>query len=803
MSERNDRLYDLLPAIYRLRDAEQDEPLRALLQVIAEQVNLVEDDISQLYENWFIETADDWVVPYIGDLVGFRPVQETGLSGQLSAERLLQLGKILAPRREIANTLRYRSQKGTLALLELLAQDTAGWPARAVEFYRLLGWTQALNFQHLHRGRTVDLRSGSTLKDLGGPFDRLAHTVEVRRVPSDLSQGRYNLSGVGLFIWRLRAYPATAGNAEPTTGRPPFHVDRRTGKFNFSSLGNDAPLFTRPEPEDDPTKIARRMNVPAPIRRRDLEERPADYYGPGKSFCLYRRTLKAKGARSAASKASAEVTVKPVPLEQIVTANLSGWHYRPAAGKVAIDPELGRIVFPPREMPEDLLVHYHYGFSADMGGGEYHRSILEEPSVDNGEAVPWKVYVHAPDRNHLTPINDAMRQWEAEKPQHAVIEITDSGIYSEQVTITFDESIPGQTLELRAADRCFPTIRLLNVLVNQSDDLAVYGGPGNRLVLDGLMVACRGVRINGDLDEILLRHATLVPGWELDAECKPCCGSEPSLTLVDSPPTPAEVEEPAVNGAKKGKEPPQPEKYPDASSAVSGEQYAQQSGPAVLPSAPDPCQPETPAEPALRTTRLLVQQCILGSIVVIRNAVEKEPLNIRIEDSILDATDPQFDALSGPDGTIAHAVLTIARSTVIGETLTHVVELGEDSIFYGLLLTARRQRGCLRFSYVTPGSKTPRRFNCQPDLALKLLVGGEKGYEEERLRPRFNDLRYGKPAYCQLAADCAEEITTSAEDESEMGAFHNLYQPQRTANLRTRLAEYTPASAEAGLIFVT
>ena len=54
---RIDRLYQLLPAIHRMRDAEQDRVLQALLRVIAEQVNAVEDGIAQQYENWFIETA--------------------------------------------------------------------------------------------------------------------------------------------------------------------------------------------------------------------------------------------------------------------------------------------------------------------------------------------------------------------------------------------------------------------------------------------------------------------------------------------------------------------------------------------------------------------------------------------------------------------------------------------------------------------------------------------------------------------------------------------------------------------------
>jgi hypothetical protein len=51
-----DRLYKLIPVIYRLRDADQDYPLQALLRVIAEQVIVTEQDIAGLYENLFIKT---------------------------------------------------------------------------------------------------------------------------------------------------------------------------------------------------------------------------------------------------------------------------------------------------------------------------------------------------------------------------------------------------------------------------------------------------------------------------------------------------------------------------------------------------------------------------------------------------------------------------------------------------------------------------------------------------------------------------------------------------------------------------
>jgi hypothetical protein len=50
---------------------------------------------------------------------------------------------------------------------------------------------------------------------------------------------------------------------------------------------------------------------------------------------------------------------------------------------------------------------------------------------------------------------------------------------------------------------------------------------------------------------------------------------------------------------------------------------------------------------------------------------------------------------------------------------------------------------------------------------------------------------------------CADDIKRGADDQSEMGAYHDLFQPQREANLRARLDEYTPAGMDVGIIFVS
>src|SRR3712207_8516146 len=55
---------------------------------------------------------------------------------------------------------------------------------------------------------------------------------------------------------------------------------------------------------------------------------------------------------------------------------------------------------------------------------------------------------------------------------------------------------------------------------------------------------------------------------------------------------------------------------------------------------------------------------------------------------------------------------------------------------------------------------------------------------------------YGTPAYCQIGETCPREISRGADDESEMGVYHDLFQPQRESNLRARLDEFTPRLEE-------
>jgi hypothetical protein len=754
---RKDRLYELLPAIHRIRDAEQGEPLRALLRVITEQVNLLEDDIGQLYENWFIETCEDWVVPYLGDLIGYETMHEAGEPSTVNTPQEQQRNKILIPRRDVANTICYRQRKGTLALLELLSNDVAGWPARVVEFAKLLSWTQAINYQQPACGRTADLRKGSALELLDSPFDTFAHTVDVRQINSQHSQGWYNIPSIGVFVWRIKPYSVSYTPAYCLESPGP-HC------FTFNVLGNDTQLYMQPEPETDPTHIADEFNLPVPIRRSFFQEQLEKLYGEGKSLQIL-----------VGKKQGEDIVNKPVPIEKIIPADLSDWRYVPPRNKVAVDPVLGRIAFPARHYPEyGVQVSYHYGFSMDLGGGEYERQLVQPK-----EARTYQVVQQNKPGQYPT-IQAALEQWRCDIPSHAVIEILDSEVYVEQVEIIFREG--QESLQLRAANGCRPVIRLLDIYTDRPDSLIVAGEAGARLTLDGLLITGRSLQIAGDLAELTLRHTTLVPGWAGKGDGKSRHYTEPALE-INSPRICVTIDH-CILGAIQV----------------------------------DPYLPELAIEDEDVEQNTVYEEAIQARCQGIGQGIRLDPIRICVNDSILDATDSEFEVLGAPSCIVAHAVTSFQRSTVIGQVQAHAVTLGEDSIFYGKMTVARRQIGCLRFCYVSPGSRTPKRYRCQPDLVRtpilkkyqeknKPISDDEQAelqqklqQEETRVRPNFNKRSYGTPDYCQLADDCAEEIKRGAEDESEMGVFHNLYQPQRMANLRARLNEYVPARTNIGII---
>jgi hypothetical protein len=750
-------LFDLLPAVYRLRDAQLAQsqnllsasdtaqiralqalpsplsaaqqaqldrltakaargPLQSLLMLIEEQLAAMEYDLEQLYDDQFIETCAEWVIPYLGDLIGYQAV-----NGVAPA--------VASPRAEVANTISFRRRKGTVLVLEQLARDVTGWGAHANEFFRLLAATQYMKQIRPRNYYAPDLRYWQTREYVDTAFDATAHTVDVRRI--SIERGRYNIQNIGIFLWSLNAYSLTKVPATP--------VDSSGRFFRFSTLGADMPLFNNPVSQgSEITAASQPVNVPDRLRRRvlcqDLQSGVGTvYYGQGNSLVLYLNNT-------------------PLYPYQVQVCDLSGddgdWANVPAPGSAyvaCIDPELGRIALtipvatspPTGSTTPPLQASYYYGFNGDMGGGEYSRS-------DSFTVQPEVPVFEFPDQtipSRYSSLQDALDFAAAnlDGSGQVAIEITDSGVYSAIGSPALQIYVPtGATIELRAADGCRPTLVL-------GGEVYVTGGAGSTLSLNGLLIAYAQPSTGLSFPPALLHvpdsstnllgnfgltHCTIVPGWALTPQGEP---------------------EPLYAGL-----------------------------PALL------------AESSV--AQIAIQKSVLGGLQVSQEATAN------LSDSIVDAGDPTNVAYAGPNGDSGGGSLTLQSCTVVGKIHATLFALVSDSILWSGLsssdswrapvLADRKQQGCVRFSYLPAGSVIAREFEC-----VHQTPGGPS--------PIFWSVRYGDPGYAKLLPSTDDSIRQGADDGGEMGAFHFVLAPLRENDLRVRLEEYLPVGLEFGIFYQT
>lgn len=779
-------LVQLLPSYIRSRDAAAGGPLDQLVAVIGGQAAALERDLERMYDGWFIETCDDWLIPYIADLIGLEPAH---LSTGEDAERGRRLSQVLSARSATANAIAHRRRKGTLWILEELARDVAHWPARAVEFYRQTVVASHLDHLQPARPAVADVRSAHELSQLNGPLDGFRHLTDVRRISSAESRGQYAVQNVGLFVWRLRPYPVTQTTA---------YCREDVGKhcFTFSALGQDTQLFRAPAPETARTSIASAEHLPTRITRMMLErdappgaeKAQADpaLYGPGASLVVETADWPARTQDGATSEHKPDI-----PADRVIPADLTDWSYKVPKGHVAVDPVLGRIAFPSSQPPRrEVKVTYRYGFAADIGGGEYSRDAAPLPPAferirvwPDGqpgagkvatiatEFASWRKRNPRPGRSEAAARSrDAAGEKTRPLERALVIELVASGIYQGHFDLALEEN---ETVAIIAAPGARPVLWLSDDSPGSADAITIRGRRGSRVILDGLLIAGRGIEV-GDtlvetrnvsrhessgsdgLCEVWIRHSTLVPGSSLNPNCDPRRPSEPSLVVDDT------------------------------------------------------------------SACVRIEASILGAIRVMHEREAREATPLSIADSIVDATSDERVAIGGVSGQIAYVELTVARSTIVGRVAAHAIISAEDSIFGSRVDVARRQIGCIRFSYVPPDSRTPRRYECEPDGALQAVdedimrldrpmspperaALSEKWKTEarERLVPRFESVRYGSPTYLRLAECVSARITRGAHDESEMGVYHDLFEPQRLSLLSDRLAEFVPASCDAAVVCVS
>lgn len=744
-----DKLFELLPAYLRELDGpdhlhadDPPGPLQALLRIIEAQADTIDGDIVQLLNNAFIETCEPWVIPYIGDLVGVTPLfDESRIRGADAAAELF--GDLTGPSFRPQIGLGIRADVGKTVYYRL----RKGTLPMLEELARdVTGWpAHAVEFFQR-------LQCSQWLRNHLRPFCH--QTPDIRSIEAtDRVQGAFDptfrtvdirpfTQDEGRYGIRKIGFFLWRLRAYRMEG---VEARRVAGagdfRYHFSPLGQDAPLFSPRRREADEVGLATERHVPAPIR-------------PTAFFEDLRRTL-------------AQTPIPDFSDHYGLFNVFPGMVLAPAPSMMIF---IGGLPVPPSRIRCRNLSAWTQPADDIVGIDVTSGRIALGPATVAAAADGVTVYHHYGFTSDIGGGPYRRRAWLVRPGLAAlVLNVDGSGAPNTFATIgaalatwagqgrpdciirirdnrTYAEALTiepedGGFIAIEAADERRPHLLLNGALtITGSHD-------GATVTLSGLLIEGR-VEIEGSLGRLRLLHTTLVPG----------------VSIAEPPQNPPE---PSISAA--------------GSDALG-----------------DPLNTELRVEAAFS---------IMGPIRLPDHAEA-----LVLLDCIVDGLGTP--AISGASANQSGPPSRIERSTLRGRTELHEITLASETIFDGLLACERHQVGCVRFSFVPEGSLTPRRYRCQPDLAIRRAlesvgpltpteVAELQSRIVARVRPEYASEAYGQPAYLQLHLNSPAEIATGAEDESEMGVYCHLKQPQRAANLKRRLEEYLPFGLEPGLIFLT
>jgi hypothetical protein len=505
------RLLDLLPAIFRARDAEEalaiagqygfvapdaadpdpQGPLTSLLAALEAQLSLLEAQVDNLYEDQFIETCAEWAIPYVGALVG---------------ARIVDTNDSTSARRQVADTVRNRRSKGTAGALARIGGAIMNAPAEAIEYREHL--VVSLNPDFPGDGRAMSAAVNGPEGRRIGLSDYLGQrSVELRDMRE---RGRFAAPNLGVRVWST---PALAHQEVVPTRVVAGSEPRR---FRFSPLGSDLPLWRSPGSDRPSVTRLSLDEMPGPIPLRDAVDRPRDpndradaYYGADRSVAIFLNgTL--------------------VPLADVCFCDLSDgtaagtWNHRGSAselGRIRIDPRLGRFTLPAAMagvQANALKVRYHYGMAAEAGGGGYADPL----------PLPPAAAVTAIGQN-LTQAAAAASLAAAAGALAAVPLVRID--YGGTIAAPAATALPPQSLIVIAAGNgVWPTLDL-------AQPWSFTGGGGSTLILAGLRLTGDSLAINtAGLAELVLIDCTLVPGVRLAADGSPASPGGVALNVAQA-----------------------------------------------------------------------------------------------------------------------------------------------------------------------------------------------------------------------------------------------------------------------------
>jgi hypothetical protein len=484
----------------------------------------------------------------------------------------------------------------------------------------------------------------------------------------------------------------------------------------------------------------------------------------------------------------------------------------------AVDPELGRIALSSTAgQSPTVQVSFHYGFNADLGGGEYARQssfhVLDEAWVlPFPHAVPTPL---ATNRGNATVTMDVYAP-----TQSGVVVGTYRIVWS--AATTFDVYDPNHN-HLGAGTNAGGWNNEIKFSVSAGIVAMVAGDEIDvtipyKTLQEALAFAVVELQHNGQIAvEIIDSNVYTVPSLEVDVpsgktiELRAADGSRPTLVLsreivvtgapsstfmmnglvISSTATFATPSPIALVHAPATMLRPDKSQGPNLLSQLTLTHCTLVPGWALTPLG----DPQQGAQATLVAEPSGLQVTVIKSILGGTRVGEFATANLA--DSIVDATSREGVAYAALDNINGGGALTLTGCTVVGKVHATLLSLVSNSIFWaGLankqdsftapLWSDRRQSGCVRFSYLPPGALIPRRFECV-----------EQGPQSPQ--PLFFSLRYGDPGYAKLLASTADAVRRGADDGGEMGAFHFVLAPSRESDLRVRMQEYIPVGLEFGI----
>lgn len=741
-----EKIWALVPEVYRNVDGLAERPgrLRALVDILASQAAIARRSVDRLWADTHPDEADDWAIPYIGALIGARPVNALNRAAQ---------------RANLARTILYRRRQGTVRLTELLADDIADWDAVASEgFLRVIrNWhmldaaPQSGPITRSPQWGYADLRNVRISDVLDMAHDDLSHFPDFRHHRG--YSGRYGIPKVNLHIFRHYAFKLS--------GITPRLIEAE--HYTLDPSGRDVALYQPGVNTTDACSASREweMRAPIPCRRLnsagfvpDISHAPAgleSLLAPiyGRRFVTEAALIEAATAALAADPTppnaladsqaaeliaaamedasprrnllpggddescaialavAANANDTPLGPEELYGANLAQWgvdHAPPGWVNAMVDPLLGRIRLM-NSLPgdRDLFVQKnYYGTFWPVGAGTHDRaSGLSDVgftllNTDNPDftALPISGEFRFADSRTFTPV----------LPADGIItadgDLTLSTPNSER---PFIEATPsGGSLTLRAI------------------------APDLTLTIDGLWLSLLGaasttLSIDGSWAKVILRNFTLDPG-----------------------------------GQRAAVAPAPPEAIPPVTLNFSG-----------------------------AIDEIVIASCITGPITETVSAVDPCAVDtIIICDSIIDASIAAEPALL-----LRNARASIDRCTVFGHLIAGALDASEI-IVDGQVRVEDAQSGCFRFSAAADGGIVPQAYESH------FYTGG--------LPPTtFISTRFGDASYAQLSQVAPGDIRTGGESGTEMGAFNKALDPIKYTDLRNKLEEFMPINAIAQLVFET